>query len=105
METNYVSVFVAAIAGWLLGVAWYGVLGKQWMTALGWDDKWTASNTRGGNDHIVHCASYYGVSARRHHGAYGSGERSNWRHFRCTGVAGAGHRPGFDPGFSHNERY
>ena len=38
METNYVSVFVAAIAGWLLGVAWYGVLGKQWMTALGWDE-------------------------------------------------------------------
>jgi hypothetical protein len=38
METNYVAVFAAAIAGWLLGAAWYGVLGKQWMTALGWDE-------------------------------------------------------------------
>jgi hypothetical protein len=35
METNYVAVFAAAIVGWLLGAAWYGVLGKQRMTALG----------------------------------------------------------------------
>lgn len=39
METNYVAVLVAAIAGWLLGAAWYGVLGKQWMNALGWDEE------------------------------------------------------------------
>ncbi len=39
METNYVAVLVAAIAGWLLGAAWYGILGKQWMNALGWDEE------------------------------------------------------------------
>ncbi len=39
METNYVAVLVAAVAGWLLGTAWYGVLGKQWMNALGWDEE------------------------------------------------------------------
>ena len=39
METNYVAVLVAAVAGWLLGAAWYGVLGKQWMNALGWDEE------------------------------------------------------------------
>jgi len=39
METNYVAVLVAAIAGWLLGAVWYGVLGKQWMNALGWDEE------------------------------------------------------------------
>lgn len=32
MKTNYVAVVVAAIAYWLLGAAWYGVLfTKQWM--------------------------------------------------------------------------
>ena len=39
METNYVAVLAAAVAGWLLGAAWYGVLGKQWMNALGWDEE------------------------------------------------------------------
>jgi hypothetical protein len=32
-------VLVAAVAGWLLGVAWYGVLGKQWMNALCWEEE------------------------------------------------------------------
>lgn len=32
---NYMAIIVAAIAGWLLGAAWYGVLGRQWMAALG----------------------------------------------------------------------
>lgn len=32
MKTNYLAVFVAAIAYWLLGALWYGVLfGKAWM--------------------------------------------------------------------------
>src|SRR6185503_10080416 len=35
---NYVAVLVAAVAGWLVGAVWYGVLGKQWMAALGWTE-------------------------------------------------------------------
>ena len=32
MKTNYAAVFIAAIAHWLLGAVWYGVLfGKPWM--------------------------------------------------------------------------
>ena len=32
MKTNYAAVFVAAIAYWLLGALWFGVLfGKPWM--------------------------------------------------------------------------
>jgi surface polysaccharide O-acyltransferase-like enzyme len=32
MKTNYAAVFVAAIAYWLLGAFWFGVLfGKPWM--------------------------------------------------------------------------
>jgi uncharacterized protein DUF1761 len=33
---NYLAVLVAAIAGWLVGAIWYGVLGRPWMAALGW---------------------------------------------------------------------
>jgi hypothetical protein len=35
---NYLAVFVAGVAGWLVGAVWYGVLGKQWMAALGWTE-------------------------------------------------------------------
>jgi hypothetical protein len=35
---NYLAVFAAGVAGWLVGAVWYGVLGKQWMTALGWTE-------------------------------------------------------------------
>ena len=35
---NYLAVFAAAVAGWLVGAVWYGVLGKQWMAALGWTE-------------------------------------------------------------------
>lgn len=28
----------AALTGWLIGAGWYGVLGKQWMNALGWSE-------------------------------------------------------------------
>jgi Protein of unknown function (DUF1761) len=32
MKTNYAAVFVAAVAYWLLGAVWYGVLfGARWM--------------------------------------------------------------------------
>jgi hypothetical protein len=33
---NYAAVAVAAVAGWLTGAGWYGVLGNQWLAALGW---------------------------------------------------------------------
>ena len=37
MTINFVAVLVAAVASWMAGAAWYGVLGKQWMVALGWN--------------------------------------------------------------------
>jgi len=36
---NYVAIIAAAVASWLVGAVWYGVLGKQWMAALGWTEK------------------------------------------------------------------
>jgi hypothetical protein len=33
---NYIAVAAAGVVGWLVGALWYGVLGKQWMAALGW---------------------------------------------------------------------
>ena len=38
MSVNYIAVFIAAIASWIAGAVWYGVLGKQWMAALEWTD-------------------------------------------------------------------
>jgi len=35
MVINYLAVFVAAVAAFVFGAAWYGALGKQWMAALG----------------------------------------------------------------------
>lgn len=35
---NYVGVVAAAVAAWLAGAAWYGILGKQWVAALGWTE-------------------------------------------------------------------
>jgi Protein of unknown function (DUF1761) len=32
---NYLAVVIAAIAGWLVGALWYGVLAKPWIAALG----------------------------------------------------------------------
>ena len=32
---NYLAIVIAAVAGWLIGAAWYGVLAKHWVTALG----------------------------------------------------------------------
>ena len=32
---NYLAVLVAAVASFMFGAVWYGVLGKPWMAALG----------------------------------------------------------------------
>ena len=32
---GFLSVIVAAVAAWIFGAIWYGVIGKQWMTASG----------------------------------------------------------------------
>ncbi|HSM19103.1 MAG TPA: DUF1761 domain-containing protein [Hyphomicrobiales bacterium] len=32
---NYAAIVVAAIAGFVAGAVWYGLLGKQWMAVLG----------------------------------------------------------------------
>jgi len=32
---SYLAVLVAAVAGFLVGMAWYGILGERWMAALG----------------------------------------------------------------------
>ena len=32
---NYLAVLIAAAAGFLFGSLWYGLLGKQWMAAVG----------------------------------------------------------------------
>ena len=37
MTVNYLAVIAAAVAAWIVGGAWYGVLGNQWMAALGWN--------------------------------------------------------------------
>jgi hypothetical protein len=35
MTINYMGVLAAAVASWMFGALFYGVLGKQWMIALG----------------------------------------------------------------------
>jgi hypothetical protein len=35
ITVNYIAVIVAAVAGFLVGWAWYAALGKIWMEALG----------------------------------------------------------------------
>ncbi|HVY00431.1 MAG TPA: DUF1761 domain-containing protein [Pseudorhodoplanes sp.] len=32
---NYVAIFIAAVAGWITGAAWYNIFGNIWLTALG----------------------------------------------------------------------
>ena len=32
---NYLAILAAAIASWVFGALWYGVLGNSWMAALG----------------------------------------------------------------------
>ncbi len=38
MTIDYLAIFAATIAAWIAGAIWYGVLGKQWMAALGWSE-------------------------------------------------------------------
>ena len=38
MTIDYAAILVAAVASWIAGAVWYGVLGKQWMQALGWTE-------------------------------------------------------------------
>src|SRR5262245_51780738 len=35
---NYLGILAAAVAAWLAGAVWYGILGKQWAAALGWTE-------------------------------------------------------------------
>ena len=35
---NYLAVAIAAGAGFVFGALWYGLLGKQWIAALGWSE-------------------------------------------------------------------
>ena len=39
MTINFIAVFVAALASWMGGAAWYTALGKVWTAALGWKDE------------------------------------------------------------------
>jgi hypothetical protein len=36
MMLNYLAIFAAAVAAFITGAVWYTVLGKVWMSALGW---------------------------------------------------------------------
>jgi hypothetical protein len=35
MNVNFLAIVIAAIAAWVFGAAYYGVLGKSWVAALG----------------------------------------------------------------------
>ena len=32
---GFISVIIAAVAAWIFGAIWYGIIGKQWMAASG----------------------------------------------------------------------
>ncbi len=34
-QSDWLATIVAAVAYWVIGAIWYGVLGKRWMTAAG----------------------------------------------------------------------
>lgn len=34
-SANWIAILVAAVAGWLFGALWYGLLSKPWMAAVG----------------------------------------------------------------------
>jgi hypothetical protein len=38
MTINYLAIVAAAVAAWLAGAVWYGVLAKPRIAALGWTD-------------------------------------------------------------------
>lgn len=35
MNIGWMAISAAAVASWIFGAVWYGVLGKQWMAAIG----------------------------------------------------------------------
>ncbi len=35
MHNSYIAILAAALAAWVFGAIWYGVLGKTWMAASG----------------------------------------------------------------------
>jgi hypothetical protein len=35
MSSNFLPIVLAAVAAWLAGAVWYGILGRAWMAALG----------------------------------------------------------------------
>ena len=35
MTINFIGVLAAAVASWIFGAVYYGLLGRQWMAALG----------------------------------------------------------------------
>jgi hypothetical protein len=39
MTINYVAIFCAALASFIFGSIWYGLLSRQWMAAIGFDPK------------------------------------------------------------------
>ena len=38
MSFNYIAILAAAVAAFIFGAAWYGILSKQWMAAQGWTE-------------------------------------------------------------------
>jgi len=38
MAAGFTTILLTATAGWVAGALWYGLLGRQWRSALGWTD-------------------------------------------------------------------
>jgi Protein of unknown function (DUF1761) len=43
---SWLAVLIAAVASFIVGAIWYGVLGRQWMAALGWSEAEHAANRK-----------------------------------------------------------
>ncbi|MBU1176200.1 MAG: DUF1761 domain-containing protein [Alphaproteobacteria bacterium] len=51
---NYLAIFIAGIASFMFGGAWYGLLSKPWMNAAGLDEETLkASSRRGGTTWLM----------------------------------------------------
>jgi len=54
-DVNWVAVFVAALAGFVVGGIWYGpIMGKKWMGAVGL----TEEQIKGGNMGMIYGGAY-----------------------------------------------
>ena len=49
MHNPIVAIIAAAVAGWVFGAIWYGVLGKAWQRARGL----VSARTRLGRDSVI----------------------------------------------------